>query len=248
MAQMRLQKWISQLGIASRREAEKWIAEKRILVNGNIPEIGSKVDPDVDEIVVDGKVLTKAPPPRVYWLLNKPDQVLTARNDEFQRKTIYDLTALQGLPFLVSPVGRLDFRTEGLLLLTNDGELSRRLMHPKYQVPRYYHVLISGELTANEEERIRKGITLEDGPANNVDIVFSNNVDLGQSKGSWYHVTVREGRNRLVRRMFEAIDYKVVRLVRFGYGDLRLPTDLEPGAYRQLTSDEIKRLKYIVQL
>lgn len=155
---------------------------------------------------------------------------------------------MQNMPFLVSPVGRLDFRTEGLLLLTNDGELARRLMHPKFQVPRYYHVLISGQLTPGEEERIRKGITLDDGPAQNVEIVFSNNVELGQSIGSWYHVTVREGRNRLVRRMFEAIEYKVVRLVRFGYGDLRLPQDLPPGEYRQLTSDEIKKLKNLVQL
>lgn len=149
---------------------------------------------------------------------------------------------------MVSPVGRLDFRTEGLLLLTNDGELARRLMHPKFEVPRYYHVLVSGELRSGDEDAIRRGITLEDGPTSNVDIVFSNNVDLGKSKGSWYHVTVREGRNRLVRRLFEAINYKVIRLVRFGYGDLRLPQDLEPGGYRQLNSEEIRKLKHLVQL
>ena len=121
-------------------------------------------------------------------------------------------------------------------------------MHPKFQVPRYYHVLISGQLTEGEEERIRKGITLEDGPAKNVEITFSNNTDLGKSKGSWYHVTVREGRNRLVRRMFEAIEYKVVRLVRFGYGDLRLPQDLPPGEYRQLASEDIQKLRNLVQM
>jgi len=248
MTEMRLQKWIAQLGLASRREAEKWIEEKRVLVNGEIPELGSKVDPDKDEIVIDGKRLSQSAPPRVYWLLNKPDQVLTSRNDEFQRATIYDLPALRAMPFLVSPVGRLDFRTEGLLLLTNDGEMSRRLMHPKYEVPRHYHVLISGKMSDAEEEKIRRGMILEDGPTGKVEIMFSNHTEMGGSRGSWYHVSVKEGRNRLVRRIFEALEHKVVRLVRFGYGDLRLPQDLAPGEYRQLSSQEIIDLKRGVEL
>ena len=210
--------------------------------------MGSKVDPERDSIEVDGKRLTQSAPPRVYWLLNKPDQVLTSRNDEFQRTTIYDLPVMRGIPFLVSPVGRLDFRTEGLILLTNDGELSRRLMHPKYQVPRYYHVLISGKLSTGEEEKIKRGMTLEDGPTGKVELLFSNHTELGASRGSWYHVTVREGRNRLVRRIFEALDHKVVRLVRFGYGEIRLPQDLPPGEYRQLSSEEIKLLRTSVEM
>ncbi len=240
---------MSQLGVASRREAETWISEGRVSVNGQVvTELGRKIDPESDQVTVDGKLLVAAPPPRVYWMLNKPDEVLTTRNDGFQRTTIYDLPKLKKLPFLVAPVGRLDYRTEGLLLLTNDGELANRLTHPKYQVPRQYHVLITGKLTSEDEQGITRGVELDDGPTGKAELRYAHGKNLGQSRGSWYAVTVFEGRNRLVRRLFEHFGHKVVRLIRVSYGDVRLPEDLIPGEYKQLTSDQIKSLKHLTGL
>ena len=132
MEPMRIQKWLSQLGLTSRREAESWISKGRIAVNGNVvTELGTKVTPGVDAVAVDGRQVGQKAPPRVYWMLNKPDEVLTTRHDGFGRTTIYDLPQMRKVPFLIVPVGRLDFRTEGLLLLTNDGEMANRLCHPK---------------------------------------------------------------------------------------------------------------------
>lgn len=244
MEPMRIQKWLSQLGIASRREAETWITGGRIAVNGQaVTELGSKVDPDADQVTVDGRLVGQKRPPRVYWLLHKPDEVLTSRQDGFERKTIYDLPQLKKLRFLVAPVGRLDFRTEGLLLLTNDGELANRLCHPKYKVPREYHVLVGGKLSQQEENAIRDGVQLEDGVTQKCELRYAHGKSLGGSRGSWYVITVYEGRNRLVRRLFEHFGHKVVRLIRVSYGDIMLPEDLKPGEYVQLSSPQISALK-----
>ncbi|MCX6109450.1 MAG: pseudouridine synthase [Proteobacteria bacterium] len=249
MEPMRIQKWLSQLGIASRREAETWISEGRIAVNGQVvTELGRKIDPQQDQVTVNGKLVGSSVPPRVYWLLNKPDEVLTARSDEFQRQTIYDLPKISKVPFLVSPVGRLDYRTEGLLLLTNDGELASRLTHPRFEIPRQYHVLIIGRLSHEEEQAIIHGVELEDGKSGRAEVRYAHGKNLGASRGSWYAITVFEGRNRLVRRLFEHLNHKVVRLIRVAYGEVRLPEDLEPGDYRQLTSAEIKALKHATGL
>jgi pseudouridine synthase len=246
---MRIQKWLSMQGVASRREAEEWINERKVFVNGKLVlEQGLRIDPMVDKVTVLGRHISDVPPPRVYWMLNKPDMVLTSRPDGTGRLSIYDLHSTKDLQFLVSPVGRLDFRTEGLLLLSNDGELVHRLAHPKYKVPRYYNVLIDGRLNHEEEAFIRRGIELEDGPTGKTELLFAHSVNLGQSRGSWYFITVYEGRNRLVRRLFEYFGFKVVRLVRYGFGDLRLPDDLLAGEYRQLTPSEIKYLKETVHL
>jgi 23S rRNA pseudouridine2605 synthase len=233
------------LGIASRREAEKWISEGRLAVNGRIVrELGSKVNTDADSVALDGKVLKTKLPPKVYWLLHKPDKVLTARGDEHSdKKTIYDLPMVAKAKFLVSPVGRLDFRTEGLLLLTNDGELSYRLCRPEYHVPREYQVLLSDRLSKDEEQQIKLGILLEDGPVKDVKITYVHGTNMGVSTGSWYLVTVHEGRNRLVRRLFEHFGKRVVRLIRIGFGEIRLPGDLPAGEYRQLTATEVQSLR-----
>lgn len=237
------------MGLASRREAESWISQGRIAVNGiPLKEMGAKITPGVDQITFDGKLVQDRPPPRVYWMLNKPDEVLTTRQDGFQRTTIHDLPKLRKVPFLVSPVGRLDYRTEGLLLLTNDGELANRLCHPRYKVPRHYHVLSTGKLTPEQEKAIQKGVTLEDGPTMGAEIRYAHGKNLGASRGSWYMITVYEGRNRLVRRLFEHFDLKVVRLIRVGFGDLRMPESLKPGDYIQLTQDQILSLKKVTDL
>lgn len=224
--------------------------EGRISINGKVVrELGVKVDPENDQLELDGKpVKAKDTPPRIYWMLHKPDQVLTSRQDPEGRETIYDLPSLKNVPFLFSPVGRLDFRTEGLLLLSNDGELVHRLSHPSFKMPRHYQVLINGRLTPQQEAEIRRGVELEDGKALPAVLKFVQGKNLGAGKGSWYIIEVREGKNRLVRRMFEHFDMKVVRLVRYGFGDLRLPDDLAPGHYRQLTSEQIQDLKKATDL
>lgn len=244
MEAMRIQKWLSQLGIASRREAETWITAGRIAVNGEIVRtLGQKITPGEDEVQLDGLQLKSKTPPRVYWLLHKPDQVMTARHDGFGRQTIYDLPRLKNLKFLITPVGRLDFRTEGLLILTNDGELTHRLTHPRHKVPRHYHVLTTGKLSEREEREIQAGIQLEDGKTLPCELRYAHGKNLGASRGSWYTITVYEGRNRLVRRLFEHFNHRVVRLIRVGFGDLRLPEDLRPGEYLQLGSEQIASLK-----
>jgi 23S rRNA pseudouridine2605 synthase len=250
MEPMRLQKWVSQLGIASRREAERWINDGRFSINGKlVTEPGTKINPDIDVLYLDGKPLQNKKPPRVYWLLNKPDQVLTTRGEDRKEKlTIYDLPKLKSVPFLVSSVGRLDYRTEGLLLLSNDGEMVNRLCHPKYKVPRHYQVLIVGKLSKEEEKAITNGVELEDGKTLKTELIYAQGKNLGKSKGSWYFITVYEGRNRLVRRLFEKFEHKVVRLIRTGFGEIKLPDELEPGDYRQLTANEIQTLKKATDL
>jgi 23S rRNA pseudouridine2605 synthase len=245
---LRLQKWLSELGIASRRQAETWITEGRLTVNGELAKLGVKVDPQNDQISLNGKPIKNDMPPRVYWLLNKPDQVLTSSKDSFDRQTIYDLPRLKGLKFKVDPVGRLDYRTEGLLLLTNDGELLSRFTHPKYEIPRHYQALVSGRLTDEELEKVRAGIKLEDGKTGPVQIDYANAQNLGASTGCWYLVTIKEGSNRHVRGLFEHYGLKVVRLIRYGIGSLRLDESLPPGEYRQLNSEEIAELKASVDL
>ena len=153
MPEIRLQKLISQMGLASRREAETWISNGRIHVNGElVTDLGVKVDPETVSLQLDGKPVEVKKPPLVYWLFNKPDQILISRKPEPGKPCIFELPNLKKLPFLVSPVGRLDFRTEGLLLLSNDGELVHRLSHPSYKLPRLYQVLIGGRLEKAEEQ------------------------------------------------------------------------------------------------
>ena len=250
MTTLRLQKYLAQLGIASRREAEEWIKDGRIKVNGKLVlELGTKFDPENDRILINGKPPSTKQPPKVYWVLHKPDKVLTTRSEAASdKRTIYDLPKIAKTKFLVSPVGRLDFRTEGLLLLTNDGEMANRLCKPEYHVPREYQVLVNDRLTKEEEREFRAGIILEDGPVKNVKITFVHGASMGTSKGCWYMVTVHEGRNRIVRRMFSHFDKKVVRLIRIGFGDIRLTPALAPGEYRQLTAAEISGLKKSTKL
>ena len=218
---------------------------RKISVNGQIvTDMGVRITPGVDQVSVDGKLVVDKAPPKVYWMLNKPDMVLTSRDSQGTgRETIYDLPRLRKLNFLVSPVGRLDFRTEGLLLLSNDGEFVQRVSHPRYKVPRHYLALIKGKLSDSQLNQLRDGIDLKDGPVKGVKIQYAHGKNLGRSRGSWYFVTVQEGRNRLVRRLFEHFDSEVIRLIRYGIGDLRMPEDLKPGEYLQLSPQQVDGLR-----
>lgn len=247
MEKIRLQKWLADLGLCSRREAERWMLQDRLKINGKLARPGDHVCHEHDKVELDGEVLGTKQPPKVYWLFHKPDKFLTSHRREDDKERIYDLPNLSQLSFRIFPVGRLDYRTEGLLLLTNDGELSYRLCHPKFKQPRKYQVLINGKLTKAQLSALRKGITLDDGPVR-CEIGHAQGVNLGKTKGCWYLITVWEGRNRLVRRIFESMDLKVVRLIRYGFGDLRLTDQVQPGSYRQLSQKEIQYLKKSVRL
>jgi len=245
---IRLNKWLSQLGIVSRRGAEKWIEDGRIVVNGEtVSDLGRKVIPGTDHVEIDGKTVGDKAPPKVYWLFNKPDQTLCSAESEDGKPTIFMTPKLAKVPFKVFTVGRLDFRTEGLLLLSNDGELVHRLMHPSYKVERHYIALVNGKLPREKIQEIRKGFDLEDGPVS-ARIHHAEGRDLGGSKGTSYHISLTIGRNRIIRRIFEHFGLKVLRLVRYGFGDIRLDENLAPGDYRQLSAEEIKDLKKSCQL
>ncbi|HEX16404.1 MAG TPA: rRNA pseudouridine synthase [Deltaproteobacteria bacterium] len=232
----RLQKILAERGIASRRHAEELIRAGRVTVNGQLASIGMKADPDRDDIRVDGRPLPP-PQPKRYYLLYKPQGVITSLKDPQGRPTVKDL--IRGIRERVFPVGRLDWDSEGLLLLTNDGELSLRLSHPRYEVPRQYLVKVKGVPQEGTLRRLRAGgVPLEDGPSPPMDVRLLKRT----RRSAWLEVTVREGRNRVVRRTFEVLGHPVRRLRRVAFGPLRLE-GLRPGMYRPLTPKELKELK-----
>ncbi len=246
---VRLHKWLASQGIASRRQAERWIEIGRVEVNGKVDRtLGQQIDPEKDFVRVDGKTITSAAPALVYWVLHKPDCTLTTRVDPAGRPTIYDLPSLRQIPFPVVPVGRLDFRTEGLLLLSNDGELVHRLMHPSFHVPRTYDVLLPEKLTLKQLEIFDKGFRLSEGPTAPMSIAPHGSRRMGATRGYRYRLTVHEGRNRLVRRVFEKLGVRVVRLIRSGYGPIRLTESIPAGQVAPLTPKQIEYLKQAVGL
>lgn len=233
--QERLQKLISAAGIASRRAAEEMILSGRVAVNGSVvTELGTKADPAQDRITVDSKALAIASQ-KLYILLNKPTGYITALKDSQGRPLVTDL--LKEVPERVYPVGRLDYNTEGLLLLTNDGEWANRLMHPRHEVEKEYFVRVRGKVAEQQLKRLAEGVELEDGrtaPAK-VRLVKSG------EQNDWISVAIHEGRNRQVRRMCEAVSLLVVRLRRVRYGSLSMGT-LKPGEFRYLSEAEVNEL------
>ena len=242
---MRIQKWLSQLGVLSRRQAEAYIKEDRIKVNGAPASLGMSIVPESDQITVDGKLVKQSDkaPSKLYWVFNKPDFTLVSRVSQNDMPTIYEASDLKRVPFRLNTVGRLDFRTEGLLILSNDGELINKLSHPSSEAPRVYHVLIPRKLTRDEIKTLNDGAFSLQGRPVRCKVATFCGTRLGKSRGAWYEVTVYEGRNRLVRRMFEKLETRVVRLVRISYAGISLPTDLKPGRYKALTPEEIRKLK-----
>jgi pseudouridine synthase len=234
MAQERLQRALARAGYGSRRGSEELIAAGRVTVNGTVATLGDKVDVTADEVAVDGVSLNLDPNVR-YYALNKPAGVVTTMRDPQGRP---DLTAYlpDGGP-RVFPVGRLDRDTEGLLLLTNDGELANRLMHPRYGVEKEYLAEVTGSATDRHLARLRRGVDLEDGPARVAGVRI---VDRSGERTS-LRVTMTEGRKREVRRLLGAVGLPVVRLVRLRVGPVRLG-GLEPGAIRPLDPDEVRAL------
>jgi pseudouridine synthase len=233
---VRLHKILADAGVASRRKGEALILAGRVSVNNKIiKELGIMADPAYDRIRVDGKPLPH-PAPKVYYLLYKPRGVITSLHDPEGRTTIKDL--IPRIKAKIFPVGRLDYDAEGLLLLTNDGEMAMRLAHPRYRVPRTYLVKVKGVLTADEMERIEKGVMLDDGMSPAIKV----NPIRRLQKNSVVRVTMHEGRNRVIKRTFEAIRHPVLRLKRIEFAFLTLE-GLQPGDYRPLSAEEIERLR-----
>ena len=231
----RLQKIISAAGITSRRASEELILNGQVTVNGVVvTELGTKADPAVDTITVNGKSLSISEQ-RLYILLNKPTGYITALKDDQGRKLVTDL--LQDVPERVYPVGRLDYNTEGLLLLTNDGEWANRLMHPRHEVEKEYHVRVRGKIIEQQLKRMAEGVELEDGKTAPAVVQLVKSGD----QNDWISVAIHEGRNRQVRRMCEAVSLSVVRLKRIRYGSLSIGT-LRTGQFRYLTEAEVREL------
>ena len=241
---VRLQKVLSQAGIASRRAAEALIAQGRVTVNGlTIREMGVKADPAVDDIRVDGRRVTVAERHR-YILLYKPPGFVTTRSDPQRRPTVIDL--LDGVREYVYPVGRLDYDTEGLLLLTNDGDLAARLTHPRHEVERTYEAKVAGMPDAAALAQLRKGIPLDGRRTRPADVVVLRRGLARRSRdaaeAALLLITIREGRNRQVRRMLEAVGHPVRTLKRVRIGPLE-DRRLKPGQWRELTPAELAALR-----
>ena len=234
----RLQKLLSQAGIASRRAAERLIAEGRVSVNGEtVQTMGVKADPTTDDIRVDGRRI-KLTERRRYILLNKPKGYVTTRSDPQRRPTVIDLLA--GVREYIYPVGRLDYDSEGLLLLTNDGDLAARLTHPRHGVERTYEVRVTGMPARDALDRLRKGVPLDSRRTLPATVVLLN---AGRrDRDGILLLTIREGRNRQVRRMCEAVGHPVQSLKRTRIGPIA-DRRLKPGQWRELTAAEIDKLK-----
>jgi 23S rRNA pseudouridine2605 synthase len=235
MAQERLQKILSQAGVASRRHAEELITEGRVSVNGvAVTELGSKADLASDHIKVDGKLL-RAPKRLVYIALYKPDNTVTTVSDPQHRETVMDL--LHGLKERVYPVGRLDYHSEGLLLLTNDGEMANAIMSATTHLPKTYVVKVNGTLTGEQEEQFRRGV-----PLSGKRTLPAGLKVIHAAQNPWYEVRLFEGRNHQIRLMFKHFDFLVEKLRRVRVGPIELGP-LKPGHFRNLTEDEVTSLR-----
>ena len=235
---VRLQKYMADCGVGGRRRCEEWIAAGQVFVNGAcVVEQGVKIDPDKDVVTFHGRVL-KPITEKVTVMLNKPSGYVTTVHDQFNRPNVCELVKIQGIRLF--PVGRLDYMTTGLLLLTNDGDLAQKLTHPSFRVPRTYHAVVRGAVTGEALEALRKGgLPLEDGSLTSPAKVKHISSD---EKISHVEVTIAEGRNREVRQMFAAVGYPVLRLRRTSYANLTLG-GLQEGKYRRLTEEELSRLE-----
>lgn len=241
----RIQKLLARAGYGSRREIERWMKEGEILVNGKQPELGTKIT-EADQVILRGQRLrleTKLKSaPKILMYHKQSGEVSTTKDPE-GRPTVFDK-----LPKLSSgrwiQIGRLDFNTDGLLLFTNDGELANRLMHPSWEVEREYAVRVLGEVSNEMINQLQEGVQLEDGSAKFNRIKFAG----GEGANQWYHVVLKEGRTREVRRLWEFFDLKVSRLIRIRYGTVSLPRYLARGRYEELEFKAMRTLYESVEL
>ena len=239
---VRLQKILSAAGISSRRASEALIVEGRVTVNGTpVTELGSRADPETDDIRVDGRRV-KAAAKRRYILMYKPRGYITSRSDPQQRPTVIDLLAKGGVREYVYPVGRLDYESEGLLLLTSDGELAERLMHPSHGVGREYHVRVRGVPDQHALDRLARGVMLDGRKTAPAEVSIEKLIERAGGEDALLSLVIHEGRNRQVRRMCEAVGHPVVRLKRVRIGPIH-DEHIRPGEFRDLDEREVAALK-----
>ncbi len=233
---MRLQKFMAEAGVASRRRCEELILEGRVSINGVLAVLGAQVEPEKDEVTLDGqrlKLVTK----RMVIAFNKPRGVFCTANDPEGRRTVMDY--FHDIPYRLYHVGRLDCDSEGLLFMTNDGELAYKLMHPKFQIEKTYYVVADGVLTNNEAHALEKGVLLEDGITAPAKIKPATQRHEG---GTAFFLTIHEGRNRQVRRMLDAVGHRTLLLRRVRVGNVELG-GLKTGQWRYLSAEEIQVLE-----
>jgi len=242
MPSERLQKIIAAAGIASRRKAEELITGGLVSVNGTtVTELGTKADSERDHIRVNGRLLHGAKR-KAYLLMNKPKGYVTTLKDPEGRPTVMDL--LRAVGVRVYPVGRLDYASEGLLLLTNDGDLANHLMKAASHVPKTYLVKVAGAPSAESLDKLRKGISIPAPHGKRVRTAPAKILPIREAENPWFEVTLTEGKNRQIRRMFEEIGHHVEKIKRVRYGPLEL--DVHPGKFRKLTTQEVDKLKACV--
>lgn len=236
---VRLQRYLAQCSVGSRRLCDTLIAEGRITVNGRSAEVGESIEPGVDEVLVDGRRVMQSHD--VYIVLNKPAGVVTTAKDTHGRRTVLDCVG--GVDARVFPVGRLDQDVEGVLLLTNDGELAHRLMHPRYAVDKVYLAWVAGNMAPETAVRMELGVDLEDGMARPERVVILHR----GARSTEVEIVMREGRKREVKRLCEAVGHRVLQLQRIAIGSIRA-RGLRPGEWRHLTEQEIRGLRKLVGL
>ncbi len=231
----RLQKILAKMGIASRRGAEEIILEGRVTVNGQTASLGMKADPSKDHIKLDGKLLSK-PEPKIYLMMNKPRNVITTLSETEERPSVRDY--LKKIRYRVFPVGRLDFDSEGLLLLTNDGDFAHAILHPSKKIPKTYHVKIKGIIEDEKIEKLKKGVKLQDGMTQPAKVKKLRKAE----ENSWIEITIYEGKKRQVRKMLERVGHDVLKLKRVKINGIELG-NLPPGEIRYLTPEETNKIK-----
>ena len=235
MEEVRLQKYLAECGIASRRKCEEYITEGLVKVNGHIAELGTKVKPDIDKVEYDGRVIKLVEKDYTYILLNKPIGVVTTAEDQFQRETVLDLVKVKQR---VVPVGRLDMYTSGALILTDDGDFIYKVTHPKHEINKTYTVTLVGVVTDEEIEKLRAGVTIDECYLTKPARVKILKID-SEKKISRVEITIHEGKNRQVRKMCEAVGRKVIALHRSKIGNLGVK-DLKLGTWRYMTKKEVE--------
>lgn len=232
---IRINKYLASQGIASRRQIDKYLQQGLILLNGQIAKLGDKINPSIDKIIINGQTLEPKNTQKIYLALHKPIGYLSSTSDDRGRPTVMDLIKL---PFRLYPVGRLDYNTSGLIILTNDGDLTLKLTHPRYHLPKTYLAQIVGKVSKSQLQMLRQGVLLEDGRTLPAKVaIIEQNVN-----STIIEITVRQGKNRQIRRMCQSLNLKINALKRISIGSIQL-NQLKLGQWRYLTQEEVEQIK-----